>query len=464
MNEAPVENGFFRWVRTLGVNRSEHGWIGGVASGIGARFGIDPVLARGIMVVLALFGGFGIAAYGLAWALLPGHDGRIHLQEAARGRWASGMTGALIFFIVGSVGEPWGVGWWGWDGGWGWIWPVGAVALVLWLVLSRESPGADADGSTRTSRFKAAFGQQGPRGGYSTAAQSTHAASTTGTIPPLPEDATDMNNTSPTDPASGTEPGPVSLHKPPADSAGFGSGFDSGFDAGFDSGYQPPAYVPAPAEPRAPRIPRAHPLPGYQGAIVLGIAALAAGLILALENMNVISLGASPVAVALAAALLVIGIGVIAAAVRRHTGGVLIGLGIPVLVLSLVFGGTALGSASRTAWIGGITDQTGNAYTYVFHSGQLDLTGYSTITQNTTLTVDNVFSSVDIAVPGNIPVVVESTGVFSSLELRTADGVTGTSTSSGQLNPGATGPTLTIKLDGAFTSATVTSQKATVTP
>lgn len=466
MNEAPVENGFFRWVRTLGVNRSEHGWIGGVTAGIGARFGIDPILARGIMVVLALFGGFGIAAYGLAWAVLPAHDGRIHLQEAARGRWASGMTGALIFFVLGSFGEPWGIGWWGWDGGWGWIWPVGAVALVLWLLLSRESTDTDAEGptGTRMSRFKAAFAQQPPPAQYSPAADPTHAASATGTIPPPPEEANAMNNTPDTDPESGARPGPISLDKPAADNPGFGAGFNNGFNNGFDSGYHPAPYVPAPAEPRAPRTPRALPLPGYQGAIVLGVAALVAGLILGLENINVIELGSNPIAIALAAALLVIGIGVIAAAMRRHTGGVLIGLGIPVLVLALVFGGASLGSIGRTAWVGGITDQTGNSYTHVFHSGQLDLTGYSTITQDTTISVDNVFSSMDIAVPGNIPVVVDSTGVFSNLELRSSDGSTGTTTSTGTLNPGATGPTLTIKLDGAFTSATVTSQKVAVTP
>ena len=58
MNEAPVENGFFRWVRGTGgqPQRATH-WIGGVAAGVGKRFGIDPILARGIMVALCFFGG-----------------------------------------------------------------------------------------------------------------------------------------------------------------------------------------------------------------------------------------------------------------------------------------------------------------------------------------------------------------------------------------------------------------------
>ena len=52
--------------------------------------GIDPLIVRGIFIVLALFAGVGVLLYGIAWALLPEPDGRIHVQEAAAGRWAAG--------------------------------------------------------------------------------------------------------------------------------------------------------------------------------------------------------------------------------------------------------------------------------------------------------------------------------------------------------------------------------------
>ena len=88
--------GFFGWVRSLRVTRGQDRWIGGVATGISARTGLDVVLVRGLFVVLAIFGGIGLLAYGLAWALLPEPDGRIHAESAARGSWTSGMTGALV--------------------------------------------------------------------------------------------------------------------------------------------------------------------------------------------------------------------------------------------------------------------------------------------------------------------------------------------------------------------------------
>ncbi|WP_028279639.1 PspC domain-containing protein, partial [Arthrobacter sp. H5] len=80
-------NGFFTWIRGLGISRGGDRWIGGVATGISARTGLDPILVRGIFVVLAVFGGIGLLLYGMAWALLPEPDGRIHIESAGRGSW-----------------------------------------------------------------------------------------------------------------------------------------------------------------------------------------------------------------------------------------------------------------------------------------------------------------------------------------------------------------------------------------
>ena len=76
---------FFRWVRGLGTTRSSDRWIGGVAGGVAARLGVDPLLVRGVFFVAALLGGAGFVLYGIAWALLPEPDGRIHLQQLLRG-------------------------------------------------------------------------------------------------------------------------------------------------------------------------------------------------------------------------------------------------------------------------------------------------------------------------------------------------------------------------------------------
>ena len=92
---------FFDWIRSQGIYRGRDRWIGGVASGIAHRLGVDPLIIRGVLIVLTIFAGIGVLAYGLAWALLPEPDGRIHVQEAAAGRWTAGMTGALITTVIG---------------------------------------------------------------------------------------------------------------------------------------------------------------------------------------------------------------------------------------------------------------------------------------------------------------------------------------------------------------------------
>lgn len=45
--------------------------IGGVAGGLGAYLGLDPVIVRLVFVVLALAGGGGILAYLIAWVVIP---------------------------------------------------------------------------------------------------------------------------------------------------------------------------------------------------------------------------------------------------------------------------------------------------------------------------------------------------------------------------------------------------------
>ncbi|MFP5311081.1 MAG: PspC domain-containing protein, partial [Actinomycetes bacterium] len=91
---------FFGWIRSHGIYRGNDRWIGGVCSGIAHRLGMDPIIIRGVFIVLTLLAGIGVLLYGLAWALLPEPDGRIHVQEAGAGRWSSGMTGSLIATVL----------------------------------------------------------------------------------------------------------------------------------------------------------------------------------------------------------------------------------------------------------------------------------------------------------------------------------------------------------------------------
>ncbi len=128
---------FFNWVRGHGIQRGPDRWIGGVASGIAHRLGVDPLIVRGVFIVLSIFAGIGVLLYGVAWALLPEPDGRIHVQEAGAGRWSTGMTGALITTVIGFPSL--GGGFWGWErngfGGFLWtaFWMAGAIYLVYYL-------------------------------------------------------------------------------------------------------------------------------------------------------------------------------------------------------------------------------------------------------------------------------------------------------------------------------------------
>jgi phage shock protein PspC (stress-responsive transcriptional regulator) len=142
---------FFAWVRGLGIVRAD-AWLGGVCGGLAARLRIDPLIVRGIFVVVALLGFPALLVYAIAWALLPDTDGRMHLRELFHGRYDPAMTGIFILVAVGFVPVvPWlrnlllwplwaftGSAPWGWDGSAG-IWdltsPLGGFGVLIALAL-----------------------------------------------------------------------------------------------------------------------------------------------------------------------------------------------------------------------------------------------------------------------------------------------------------------------------------------
>src|SRR4051812_21448123 len=103
---------FFDGIRGIGLRRSQHRVVGGVSAGIAERTGIDVTVVRVVTLVLAIFGGLGILAYGLAWLFLPEPDGRIHAEQVLRGDVSAGSVGAIITSVLslGSVGGVWNHG------------------------------------------------------------------------------------------------------------------------------------------------------------------------------------------------------------------------------------------------------------------------------------------------------------------------------------------------------------------
>ncbi|PYS95034.1 MAG: hypothetical protein DMF50_10460 [Acidobacteria bacterium] len=63
--------------------------LGGVAAGFANYFGVDPVLARLVFILLAFVNGFGLVAYVIGWAIMPRDD------EAAGGAAAAGTASGV---------------------------------------------------------------------------------------------------------------------------------------------------------------------------------------------------------------------------------------------------------------------------------------------------------------------------------------------------------------------------------
>lgn len=138
--------GFFDWLRRLSITRGDS-WLGGVCGGVAARLGIDPIIVRGIAVVIALLGGPAFLAYAVAWLLLPDETGSIHLERLVRGVFDAATVGVGVFVLLAFLPLAQGV-WWaaGWPLGGGLSWGsslghvfwslvviAAAVALVVWV-------------------------------------------------------------------------------------------------------------------------------------------------------------------------------------------------------------------------------------------------------------------------------------------------------------------------------------------
>src|SRR5699024_5129669 len=94
-------NRFFTWLRGLGIVRqTQDRWFTGLASGIAVKAGIDPLIVRGIFVVLAVLGVPGILLYVLGWFFIPDERSKIHAEELVRGRATPGVIVAAVIIAV----------------------------------------------------------------------------------------------------------------------------------------------------------------------------------------------------------------------------------------------------------------------------------------------------------------------------------------------------------------------------
>ncbi len=108
----------------------------GVCSGLGSYFGVDPVIFRVLIAVLAVFGGAGILLYLLLWLAIPEEGTPTSaldrgIAEARRRKIPFGIVAAGTVVVLWVVGFSW----WAPPS----LWPTIIVAAIVIFVLSRRA-------------------------------------------------------------------------------------------------------------------------------------------------------------------------------------------------------------------------------------------------------------------------------------------------------------------------------------
>jgi phage shock protein PspC (stress-responsive transcriptional regulator) len=430
---------FFTWIRSHGIYRGRDRWIGGVSSGIAYRMGIDPLIVRGIFIVLTIFAGIGVLLYGVAWALLPEPDGRIHVQEAGAGRWSSGMTGSLIVSILGLTGL--GGGFWGWnDRGFGpFLWTLfwlGAVILVIYYLVQRNratngAPMNSVPPAGTTGGSAAGF----PHTPYASAYSPADTA-TTSSRPYSP--------TSPSVPATPTGGG-IFGGSPYGDSPYGGAPYGGG---------QPPQ--------GPPREPRDRPMgPGTPAvAITAGAALLVGGGLKALDVGNVIDLGDSANAVVWASAAAVLGLGILLSGMRGRTAGILSFFAVVALVTGGIYNVVGNGDRVRfqeVDWTPASIEQATEGLDITAGRGTVDLTELQLdppLGSEVVVPLNVTASNVTVIIPDNVPVDIRADMTLGNLnEGGSQRG--GTTTRESSYNTDEPGSHLVIDIDGTVSNITI---------
>lgn len=331
--------GFFDSMRRSGLVRPDESTRSGpgVCTAIGNRLGIDATLVRVGVIVLTVFGGFGLLAYGVAWLLFPQADGHIHAEDMLAGRFTSGGAGSLfaIFFGFGGFGN-W---WWEAGGNWGAVIALASIAGVGALVYygvqqSRQSgtaPGAVGDRSGQAP-------MGAPMGAAPTVALSKGER--------------------------------VELTKPD-----------------LSRPLAPPA--PFQQRPVTPPPMRRRPAGPALTSLIAGFALVAAAAVLLIDRVS--SLGGDSLLLATGAAVVVIGLAVLLAGLAGRRAGGLSGLAVVALMLLGVGWTDAHAGGVLSDWRSGErassfgdrswtpdTVRDGDSYSVEFGSGTLDLTSVRT--------------------------------------------------------------------------------------
>jgi phage shock protein PspC (stress-responsive transcriptional regulator) len=460
----PAGTRFFGWIRQLGVVRGRNRWVGGVASGLAERWRIDPVIVRGLVVVLTLFFGVGLLAYGLAWALLPEADGRIHAEEVGRGHWSTGMTGATAFTLLGLIGPGRGIvvgdhdGWWF---PWPLLWVAAAVALIVWATNrgNRQGRQSGPDG------YRPVPHQSGPAP-YGTAPYGTapsappFAAYPSAPSAPYPSAAYPRAASAQYVPRAGSTTAPAA----PGTAAGWAPGASPWTSETNPT--QPlgpvgaplqPGYFDTPSGAQRPRPKRTIGPGASTVAIGAGLAILAGALVLLLSSSGLLHLGGYTGATAWAAAGGILGLVIIISGLRGRSSGV---LGFFAVVVLLVAGAFSLAPqanswslARNSNWTPAGVADAGEGFSIAAGKGTVDLrqvAGSAPLTQDVAIPLSLAAADVTVLLPNDIPVTVQNQLAFARVDnggVENSNPPIGTS--SYTLNDGAQGHSIVLQIHAA---------------
>ncbi|WP_166788050.1 PspC domain-containing protein [Cryobacterium glaciale] len=462
---------FFDWIRGSGLSRDGDRWIAGVCGGIAARTGLDPLIVRGIAVVIAILGGPVVFAYAVGWALLPRGAGRIYAEDAIRGRFEPAMIaiGALLLFTVVPLfrGFWWNgpTGFWAFpdwlDGifslGWGLAVTAGIVWLVVYLVRRAKKPRPAPGAGPGFGPFAPPAGPFGPGSVYDPRPFANHPQADAPSTPPetpatsasaagaAADSATTTRNST-----DSTRDTAADTSAPTAPTLAFAAAGTTTTTPQTATHAAPSTYPPA--NPYAPyaadsarsirseqnrlwqeqnrarqaahraRVRARRPGAGFS-AIVLGLA-LATGAVAAGVNSNGVW-SQDAVILGVAFALGVLAVGIVIAGIRGRTDGSMGGFAFLAAATLVVLGvfpqGTQFSLVGNTVWSPSANSATADpvsSYAMIVGNTTLDLSDFDNpgLDENSVIDVWLLVGATDIQLPTDAPVRIESRALVGGVE------------------------------------------------
>jgi PGF-CTERM protein len=366
----------------------------GVAGGLGRWAGVDPLVFRVLFVVLTVFGGSGLLLYALGWLLVP-EDGESESegQRLVNGRSKSSaatVIGILVVLVIGIAATGWFI-----DSGPG-FGGLGALVAVIAIVVlisrnHRDGPvsGTDPAPPTVAPAEPGAYGQT-PGTAYAAA------------MPP----------TSPV----AAPPGPPAPPYIPTTTY--------------------PVYVPAPPGPPRER--------SILGRVTVSVALIVVGVLI---GWNGATDSDVPVRAVIAAALAVVGLGlVVGAYVGRARGLVVLGVLLTLLVSAAAVADIPVrGGVGDRTWRPAAVSDLRSTYRLGIGQSELDLTRLDLAgAGRTRVDIRQGIGHLLVIVPDNVVVRIDADANAGEIQLPDQDAVNGTDLSERVVLPEGSAPSAAV--------------------